>query len=799
MTKQPGVLPRAQSRAPRTYELPTFLGQTLPVELVARLESYAVEGSSVVLTCGTDRYEPTLQDYYGTVAETVHAPPTAGEPATVRLDLVSDAIVRVRYRSGDGVPAGDTPMLVHPLDADVPLEVTEDDAAVRISTSAVTVEVLRDPFQLTLRGADGEVLWTTKPIDEEGLLRPEKGWSPDQQRWLFLHRYAYPLGSVRSQDRTAAFASFDLHYDERVYGFGESFGQLVKNGTWQQLWVQETFSNATPASYKQVPFWVSTRGAGIYVNTSNALGVHVGDLEHSALSVTVEDTDALDFFVIAGPTLKEILPRYTALTGAPAVPPQWSFGLWMSRITYRSQDEVEAIAAQLREHRIPCDVLHVDTGWFREEYVCDLEFDPDRFPDVPGMTARLRELGIRVSLWQWPNVNINSSMFPEGLAGGHLAKRESGHVYLQPGGYGQDAGVIDFSSPAAVAWVQEKYTRLFDQGIAAIKVDYGEGAPPDAVYAGVESTAMHNLYPLLYGKAVWDATVAARGESESVLWARAAWAGSQRYPVHWSGDGVARWQDLPCVLRSMLSFGLSGFPFYSHDIGGFSGWPSPELYLRWAQLGFFTSHVRAHGAGQREPWHYGEHVQDEFRRYAELRYQLMPYLWTEARRCGETSLPMVRPMVLDFQDDPTSENVDDQYLFGESLLVAPVLDERDRRRVWFPAGEWVDFWTGEVVSGPVHRVVQAPLEVLPLYVRAGAVIPMGPVQQHTSELGLEPLTLHVYAPAESGGYTVRTDAGDIAVSYRREGDVLDVTVDGAPGAVAVEVHGGPALEVRVSW
>ena len=780
-----------------TYELPTFLGETLPVELVSRLLSYDVEGSSVVLRCATDRYTPTLQDYYGTVAETVHTPPVDGEPATVRLDLVSPTIVRIRYRSGGSVPDGDTPMLVHPLDVDVPLQVDDDGPVVRIGTGAVSVEVVRDPFQLTLLGSDGEVLWTTKPVDEEGLRRPEHGWSPDEQRWLFLHRYAYPLGSVRCGQRTAAFASFDLHYDERVYGFGEGFGPLVKNGTWQRLWVQEAFSNASPASYKQVPFWMSTRGAGVFVNTSHAVGVHVGDLEHSALSMTVEDTDALDLFVIAGPRLADVLRGYHCLTGAPAVPPQWSFGLWMSRITYRSQDEVEAIARRLREHRIPCDVVHVDTGWFREEYVCDLEFDPERFPDVPAMTARLRELGLRVSLWQWPNVNVHSSLFAEGRAGGHLARRESGHAYLQPGGYGEDAAVVDVSSPAAVAWLQGKYARLFEQGIAAIKVDYGEGAPPDAVYAGVPGEAMHNLYPLLYGRAVWDASVRAHGEGGAVLWARAAWAGSQRYPVHWSGDGVARWQDLPCVLRAMLSFGLSGFPFYSSDIGGFSGWPSPQLYLRWAQLGLFSSHARAHGAGEREPWVHGEQVEDAFRRYAELRYRLLPYLWTEARRCAETSLPMARAMVLDFSDDPTSEGIDDQYLLGPALLVAPVLDERDRRRVWFPAGDWVDFWTGEVVTGPVHRTVHAPLDVLPLWVRAGAVLPLGPVQQHTAELPLDPLTVRVHAPTASGGCSVRTDTDQIEIRYRRDGDVLHVSVDGAPGAVAVEVHGSAPLDVRV--
>jgi alpha-D-xyloside xylohydrolase len=597
---------------------------------------------------------------------------------------------------------------------------------------------------------------------------PEKGWSPDQQRWLFLHRYAYPLGSVRSQDRTAAFASFDLHYDERVYGFGESFGQLVKNGTWQQLWVQETFSNATPASYKQVPFWVSTRGAGIYVNTSNALGVHVGDLEHSALSVTVEDTDALDFFVIAGPSLKEILPRYTSLTGAPAVPPQWSFGLWMSRITYRSQDEVEAVAARLREHRIPCDVLHIDTGWFREEYVCDLEFDPDRFPDVAGMTSRLRELGIRVSLWQWPNVNVDSSMFPEGLAGGHLARRESGHVYLQAGGYGQDAGVIDFSSPAAVEWVQEKYARLFDQGIAAIKVDYGEGAPPDAVYAGVESTSMHNLYPLLYGKTVWDATVAAPA-SPSRCSGRAP-PGPARSATRCTGPATA-WPAGRTCRACCARCCPSGCPASRSTATTSAASPAGRARSCTCAGPSWASSPRTSGRtapGSASPWHYGEHVQEEFRRYAELRYRCCP-------TCGPRPA-LRRDLAADGAADgaglpgrPDQRDVDDQYLLGESLLVAPcwtsgtaagcgsrrrlgrLLDRRGRHR-------------------PVHRVVDAPLEVLPLYVRAGAVLPMGPVQQHTAERPLDPLTLHVYAPAASPAATpCAPTPATIAVTYRRDG------------------------------
>ena len=780
------------TRVRRGYELPAFLGEQVPVELVSRLLSAEEAGRSVVLRCATDRHEPTLQGYYGTYTETVRTAPVPGEVATVRIDVCTDHILRVRYAPGHDVPSNDTPMVEASFAEQPAGDVTmvHDERAVHVVTPALRLDVEREPFRLVLRDRAGTVLWSTRAVDIASLRRARRQWRRAEQRWLFLHRFAYPLGCAREHGRTAAFASFDLRHDERVYGLGEDFGPLAKNGTYHRLWLQEAFSNSSLASYKQVPFHISTRGYGMYVNTSNALAYHVGDLDHSAMSVTVEDAAFLDLWLIGGPRISDVLPRYTSITGRAALPPLWSFGLWMSRISYQSQDEVDRTARQLREHRIPCDVVHIDTGWFREDYVCDLCFDPERFPDPAGMCQRLAELGLRVSLWQWPNVHVHSTLFAEGHAGGHFARRASGHVYLQPGGYGEDAAVIDYSSPAAVEWVQHKLASLFALGVGAIKVDYGEGAPADAVYAGVESAAMHNRYPLLYARAVWEASVKARGEGDALLWARAAWAGSQRYPVHWSGDGVARYEDLPCVVRAMLSFALSGFAFYSHDIGGFSGVPDPRLYVRWAQLGFFSSHVRAHGTPPREPWEYGSEAEQVFRAYAELRYRLLPYIWTEAQRCTETGLPFVRPLVLDFQDDPTTWVVDDQYLFGDRMLVAPVLDDSDGRRVYLPHGTWFDFWTKRRCEGGRWLDVHAPLEVLPLFVRGGAVLPLGPVQQHVGERTLDPLTVEVYGPESDGEYVVRAAPGPIRITYQRRGDgEVSVDVDGAPGHVHVVVHG----------
>ena len=771
------------------YELPTFLVRSTPVELITELLDYQVHGNTVELSCAAARYEPELHNYYGTTCETVFQPAQPAESAVVRLDFCTDAILRLRYFPGLSVPDVHTPMVVGDFAEPITLAVTENETSVTVETACLRVVIAREPWQLEIWDHSDRLVWSTKPVDLTALRRPERQWNPPQERWLFVHRHAYPLGVARKGLQETVFATFDLRHDEHIYGFGEGFGPFDKRGTDQQLWLQECFSNASPASYKRVPFYMSTRGYGLFVNTSNAVNFHVGDLEHTAISVTVNDTALLDCYFIYGPSIKEILPRYTTITGRPAVPPKWSFGLWMSRISYNSQLQVETVARELREHRIPCDVIHIDTDWYAREWECDLRFSRQKFPDPAGMLARLREQGFRTSLWQWPNMVVGSSMFNEGREKGYLAKRANGQTYVYPG-FEDDAGLIDYSNPEAVLWVQEKIRALFKLGVAAIKTDFGEGAPPDATYSDVASESMHNLYPLLYNQALFEVTEEVWGSGQGIVWSRSAWAGSQRYPVHWSGDGIARYEDLACVLRAALSFGLSGFPFYAHDIGGFSGLPSPELYARWAQFGLFCSHARCHGAPPREPWAYGERAEAIFRKYDELRYRLMPYIYSEAVQCGQSSLPMVRPLVLEYQDDPTTYTIADQYLFGRSLLVAPILDERNRRQVYLPHGVWVDYWSKQVIEGGQWIDVEALLEVLPLYVRAGAIIPYGPLTQHTGEHRYDPLTVEIYTPAAEGTYTIHDeDHVDIPIRYHVEPGTLTVEVGAVPGQVELVVHG----------
>ncbi len=769
---------------PHSYAVPTFLEKSLPVELVTALQDVIVAGPTVQLHCASNHYEPEIYNYYGTRCETTQRLPTCGRPALVQLDFCSDAIVRIRYAPGDAVAENHTPMVVGEFTGPDRLTIRrEANGEVVMETAALRLHVLPEPWQLQIYNHAGDLLWRTRPADLSCLRRPEIQWNPAENRWLFYHRYAYPLGCAEHGDDRHAFLSFDLAHDEHIYGYGEGFGRLDKRQTLQRLWHVEGFGNASPGSYKNIPFFMSTRGYGLFIHTSHAVTAHVGNLEYTAHSLTVDDTSTLDLYFIYGPTLKEILPRYTAITGAPGLPPKWTFGLWMSRISYNRQEQVEQVAADLRHHRIPCDVIHIDTDWYERDWECDLEFGRAKFPDPAGMTARLRQQGFRITLWQWPNLIVGTRLFQEGRAKGMLVKRGNGHPYLFSGFEG-DAGYIDYSNPAAVAWIQEKFRRLLRLGVAAIKVDFGEGAEVDACYTGAPAAAMHNLYPLLYNKAIFAVTEEVHGQGQAVVWARSAWAGSQRYPVHWSGDGLARYEDLACVLRSALSFGLSGFPFYSHDIGGFSGLPTPDLYVRWAQFGLFSSHARAHGVPPREPWAYGAEAEAIFRRYAELRYRLLPYIYSEAVRCARRSLPMLRPLVLDYQEDATTHTLEDQYLFGPDLLIAPILDERTRRRVYLPAGTWIEYWRKETLAGGRWIEVEAPLDTLPIFVRAGAILPYGPVVQHTAEQPYDPLTLELYAPGHSGEYVIHDeDRPDIRVAYQREGKQLRITTDPTPGQV----------------
>ena len=680
----------------------------------------------------------------------------------VRIDVLADNVLRVRYAEGTKVPENQTPMVVSLLGGPKRCKIVRDAGKVTkfgstppwmkpaseeglppvgIETGKLRVLVGLTPYRLEVRDLAG------KPICGVG------GGEKD----YFCNWDTVNTGICRTRDDGSPIAveNFDLAHDECIYGLGERFIKLNKVGQTIDLNMVDALGVITPRAYKNIPFYVSNRGYGVFFNHSSLMTYWVGSRALTDVQVACADDDFLDYFLITG-SIKEVLATYTDLTGKGSLPPQWTFGYWQSKISYKAADETIEIARQMRKHEVPCDVIHLDTHWFKEDWYCDLEFDKARFPDPQAYLAELKRLGIKISLWQLPYIPEGSQLFNDLKAVDGFVKNAAGEIYncgicFTPGFKGI-VGVVDYSNPAAVKVHQDHFRRLFRLGAKVIKSDFGEAAPLDGVYHdGTPGPRMHNLYPLLYNKALFEVTREETGDG--VVWARSAWAGNQRFPLHWGGDNSPNFPNMLPQLEGGLSFGMSGFQFWSHDIGGFCGTINEQLLIRWMQLGMFISHSRIHGFGDREIYKFGKETFRICRDYIQLRYRLLPYIYGSARQCIATSLPLARPLVVEFPDDPTVWNMSDEFLFGDHLLVAPIFDETNRRRVYLPAGRWFDWWTKKPLAGSQWLDVKADIETIPLYVREGAVIPVGPVLNYVGEKPVDQLDL-VIAPFTKSGKTV---------------------------------------------
>ena len=528
---------------------------------------------------------------------------------------------------------------------------------------------------------------------------------------------------------------FTLKADEMIFGCGESATSLDKVGQKVNLFVTDPQGPETDQMYKPVPFFMSNRGYGMFMHTSAPVTCDFG-ATYIGLNKLYMGDENLDLFVFFGEP-KDILDEYTDLVGKPSMPPLWSFGTWMSRITYFSQQEGYDVAANLRKGKYPCDVIHFDTGWFDVDWQCDYEFSKNRFDNPQQMLADLKDQGFHVCLWQLPYFTPKNRYFPELIEKNLYVRNGNGQLPYED-------VVLDLSNPATVKWYQDKLAGLLKQGVGAIKVDFGEAAPLNGIYAsGKSGWYEHNLYPLRYDKAVNDIIQQTNGEG--VIWARAAWAGSQRYPLHWGGDAATTNTGMLGTLRAGLSFGLSGFSFWSHDMGGFVTSTPEDLYCRWLPFGFLTSHTRAHGAPPTEPWLYdSKRVQTVFRKSAEMKYRLMPYVYAQAKQCTEQGLPMLRALFVEFPDDPAAWRVETEYMFGSQILVAPLMEEGiNARQVYLPEGKWIDYQTGKVYASGWHTIEAGELPIVML-VRDGSLLPHIKLAQCTADMDWSKITLKAY-------------------------------------------------------
>jgi alpha-D-xyloside xylohydrolase len=588
-----------------------------------------------------------------------------------------------------------------------------------------------------------------------------------------------------------------LRVGTSVYGLGERFGPLVKNGQTVDIWNADG-GTSSEQSYKNVPFYLTDAGYGVFVDDPGKVSFEVASEQVSRVGFSVAGQQ-LQYYVIHGPSPKEILRKYTALTGRPALPPAWSFGLWLTTSFTTSYDEqtVTSFTEGMTERDLPLSVFHFDCFWMREFNWCDFVWDPRVFPDPEGMLRRLKERGLNISVWINPYIAQRSPLFAEGKAAGYLVKRPDGGVWQwdlwQPG-----MGLVDFTNPQACAWYAGKLEALLEMGVDCFKTDFGERIPTDVEwFDGSDPERMHNYYTFLYNKTVFEVLRKHRGEGDAVLFARSATAGGQQFPVHWGGDSESTWESMAESLRGGLSLGLSGFGYWSHDIGGFEGLPDAGLFKRWTAFGMLSSHSRLHGSSSyRVPWLFDEEAVDVLRHFTRLKLSLMPYLYQAAYQAHTEGVPMMRAMVLEFPDDPACAHLERQYMLGGDLLVAPVFSPTGEVSYYVPEGTWTHFTTGETVTGP--RWVHETHDYLgvPLLVRPGAAVPVGAGTDRPDSTWADDVTVRVFRPADDSRTTVRVPHPDgstaTEVTVVREGTALRVDSSDPSLPWGVEVVGGPS-------
>ncbi len=643
------------------------------------------------------------------------------------LDVLSPTAFRLQMGERPPDARATNAMTVGNLRRPLRLKVHKRGGQWTVHTGAMTIVVSADPFRLTVWGPDGVAC--------------ARVGGPQASR--FGQFDAVPTGLILSANGTKATSSLTLEHDEKILGMGERFSGMNRRGQTLTNWSHDGLGNSAPRCYKPIPFLVSSKGYGLFINTASRFEAFIGSHSHCEATFVIDD-DALDHYFFYGPRLTGVLEQYTRLTGRAALPPRWSFGLWLGRDPWKDWSQVEREIRRFEKEQLPLEVVNFNEIWMGipdddDKVDCNFRFDTKGFMTPGNLAARLKRHRLRCSLWQLPYLGHGSTAFEQAQKAGAVVKAVS------HGAPPREIGVIDFSDRRAVRWYQQQITRLLRGGADAIKVDFGETSPANVAFRHLDGAQMHNLMALLYNKAAFDATVKVRGRGDSLIWSRPAYAGSQRYPVHWSGDPDATWHGLSGCLKGGLSLALCGFSFWSNDLGGYLGDPTPELYMRWTQMAMLCSHVRAHGAGPREPWHYGKEAVRNFRTYLRLRYSLLPYIYSEAAHAAARGLPLLRPLVLDYQDDPTVYHIEDQFLFGRDILVAPVVTEGARSRdIYLPRGEWVDHWNAEVLTGPAWVRRDCPLAVMPLYVRRGALVATEPINTRVRAGRVQDLKLVLY-------------------------------------------------------
>lgn len=592
-----------------------------------------------------------------------------------------------------------------------------------------------------------------------------------------------------------------IDVDEYVYGLGERFTPFVKNGQTVEMW-NEDGGTASEIAYKNIPFYITNKGYGVLVDNEGDVAYEIASEKVERIQFSVEG-ERLDYYFISGKSPMGTVEKYTELTGKPALPPAWSFGLWLTTSFTTDYDEntTSGFIQGMADRDIPLHVFHFDCYWMEAFEWCNFKWDPNVTTDPKSMLQRYHDKGLKICVWINPYIGQKSCLFEEGREKGYLLKRTDGSVWQtdlwQPG-----MGLVDFTNPDACAWYQSKLKTLLDMGVDCFKTDFGERVPvKDIVYFdGSDPVKMHNYYTYLYNQTVFQLLEEERGKGEAVLFARSATVGGQKFPAHWGGDCSATYVSMAETLRGGLSLSLSGFGFWSHDISGFEQTAPADIYKRWCQFGLLSSHSRLHGSSSyRVPWLFDDEACVILKEFVNLKCRLMPYLYGQAVRSHEYGTPVLRPMFLDFPEDRACDTLDRQYMFGSSLLAAPVFKESGEVDYYLPNGTWVNLITGETREGGTWYKETHDYHSLPLMVKENTILPMGNNDREPEYDFADGVTLllSVFADGKEADVEIPDCRGNVVMKAHavcRDGEI-SVHVEGGNGNYTVKSLAGQIVKM----
>ncbi len=754
--------------------------------------SWARQTISVDSTDGGLRVRAAANLAYGDRGATL-----GGPLFTITLSTPAEGVIKVVEEHFRGVPdCGPHFRLETDPNATFEISCSEDGTAFKSGILEAVVSNPGEVFSMDFRSGGKSLTGTAyKGFGVYEDQRARYAQLPPQDHLDYDEGCGVRHNYVREQLRLAP--------DEKVYGFGERFGHFVKNGQTVEMWNSDA-GTSSDSAYKSIPFYWTSKGYGVFVNHPEDVSFEVGSESVGKIQFSTRG-ERLEYYVIAGPEPKDVLRRYTALTGRAPYLPAWSYGLWLTTSFLTDYDDgtVAGFVDGMRERGIPLSVFHYDCYWLRPYHWCDFEWDGEMFHDPVGTIAEHHRKGLKVCVWINPYLSSTSALYDEAVEHGYLLKLKDGSAFAtdfwQPG-----MGLVDFTNPGAREWYCSKLGKLIDMGVDCFKTDFGESIPTNVVYFdGSDSVRMHNYYTYLYNETVYRYLERRKGRGAAVLFARSATVGGQQFPVHWGGDCESTYPAMAESLRGGISLMSSGFGYWAHDIGGFEGDPGPDLYKRWVQFGLLSSHSRLHGSKTvRVPWVFDEESCDVLRKFTKLKLSLLPYIARGAKQVSEEGTPLMRPMALEFPNDPAARYLDQQYMFGDDLLVAPVFSSDGKVQYYVPEGTWTNYLTGEVVNGPKWTEGTFDYMSLPLMARPGSVIPVQEGREHTDGDLLDHVVLRIFDPEAIGeqGRTVELRHGfeessaTVDFTVQRDGQALEVTCSDPQLAWSVQIgNKGPCV------